>query len=43
MKKIYSAPQLKEHGDIRTVTEGQTDLAFSEGIFEKKPRNDSSS
>ena len=37
MKKIYSAPQLKEHGDIRKVTEGQLSFTMTESLFEKKP------
>lgn len=37
MKKIYSAPQLKDHGDIRKVTQGAPDLSFAEGFFQKKP------
>ncbi|MGE5596741.1 MAG: lasso RiPP family leader peptide-containing protein [Hyphomicrobiales bacterium] len=37
MKKIYSSPRLTEHGDIRTVTQGEWDLSLAEGVFQKKP------
>ncbi|MCC6381084.1 MAG: lasso RiPP family leader peptide-containing protein [Dehalococcoidia bacterium] len=38
MKKPYEAPKLSEHGDIRSLTEGEYQLDFSESGIWKKPR-----
>ena len=41
MKKMYETPRLSTHGDIRAMTQGELAFSLVEGIFQKKPRDDS--
>ena len=37
MNRTYESPKVRVLGDIRQITQGQLDVAFSEGFFQKKP------